>query len=110
MPAQTRKLRERLIDLAGHCDIGEKHELLDHGVGLLELLAHHVDGVVRLRVEAEADLVGGEGEGAAGDASRPQDLGDAVEAAQARGEVVLEAGVVDFHLGLVVGERGLCQR
>mmetsp|Transcript_62634 Transcript_62634/g.198323 ORF Transcript_62634/g.198323 Transcript_62634/m.198323 type:complete len:331 (-) Transcript_62634:165-1157(-) len=98
MAAQHGAAGEVRHDLAGHGAVGEEHHLLHHLVGLPHLVHADVHGVVRLRVELEADLGRGERQRARVAAPLAQDLCDAVHLAQGLCDWVVDLGVV--HPGL----------
>ena len=56
MAAQDRALRELLLNVARDFAVSEQHELLDHGVGFLQLLRLNTDRVVRLAVDVKSYL------------------------------------------------------
>ena len=105
MTTEEGAVRERVVDLLGDGDVGEEHELLHHGVGVLEGLGLEVDGVVRLAVHLKPDLGGGQGEGTVLRPPPLQELGQLVQTTQAAGDGVCLLRVVDPHLRLRVGER-----
>lgn len=56
MPPKDRTLRKPLEDECGGGNVGQQHKLFHKRVGIEQLLGLNVHGVVRLAVQAEANL------------------------------------------------------
>ena len=106
MSAEEGTVGKGLVDLLGDRDVGKEHELLHHGVGVLQDLGVEVDGVVRLAVHLEPDLGGGKGQGPALCPALLQELGQLIQPSQAARDGVGLLCVVDPHLRLRVREGG----
>mmetsp|Transcript_96081 Transcript_96081/g.311748 ORF Transcript_96081/g.311748 Transcript_96081/m.311748 type:complete len:794 (-) Transcript_96081:1-2382(-) len=107
VPPQHAEHGECREDLRRHRLVGEKHELLDHLIRLAQGVLGDVCGVLRLRVQLELDLLRRQLERPGPHPSRPDELGQLVQIPEPHGELRAIRVVVDFGLGLGVGQRGL---